>query len=254
MEFDRIRSSEPVRRRRGPELQERAHERLADTPNNSALLTLMRRGAEEPVRFHTSGGAADAAEALGAKAFTVGHDVAFGPGRFAPETREGRRLIAHELTHVAQQEAEGPRLQRDGEEGQEELEPGYLSGMDARIREQIQRRLKLFKEAGEEIEIGPFEEIQSKHGTMPWAENAEIEIPQPDWNAPPTFTYDVEAESKKPQTYRLHQRLAGGFELVDVLNKKVLLRFRDTGLVIPDSRSRSSTATSTRGRSSRPTS
>ncbi|HKD12740.1 MAG TPA: hypothetical protein VKE50_11720, partial [Thermoanaerobaculia bacterium] len=62
----------------------------------------------------------------------------------------------------------------------------------------------------------------------------EIEIPQPDWNAPPTFTWDTEAKQEKPRTYRLHQRLAGGFELVDVLNKKVLLRFRDTGLVIPD--------------------
>jgi len=234
MELDRIRSSEPARWRKVPESREGALERSADTPSNSALLALMRRGAAEQVRFHTSGRAADAAEALGAKAFTIGHDVAFASGRFAPETREGRRLIAHELTHVAQQEAEGPRLQRDGEEGEEELEPGYLRGMDARIREQIQRRLKMFKEAGEEIEIGPFETLRSKYGAMPWAENAEIEIPQPDWNAPPTLSYDIESETKAPRTYRLHQRLPGGFELVDVLNKKVLLEFRGTGLVIPD--------------------
>jgi hypothetical protein len=38
-----------------------------------------------------------------ANAYTVGHDIVFGDGRFAPGTHEGRRLIAHELTHVVQQ-------------------------------------------------------------------------------------------------------------------------------------------------------
>src|SRR5262249_46088785 len=37
--------------------------------------------------------------------YTVGHDIVFGAGRFAPHTGEGRRLIAHELTHVVQQSA-----------------------------------------------------------------------------------------------------------------------------------------------------
>jgi Domain of unknown function (DUF4157) len=55
------------------------------------------------VRVHTDQTAAAQAEALGAKAFTVGNDIAFAEGRYNPGTTEGRRLLAHELTHVAQQ-------------------------------------------------------------------------------------------------------------------------------------------------------
>src|SRR5262249_30158841 len=41
-------------------------------------------------------------------ALTVGNDIAFGPGQYAPETPSGRRLLAHELTHVVQQSKMGP--------------------------------------------------------------------------------------------------------------------------------------------------
>jgi len=57
------------------------------------------------VRVHTDGQAADAARALGALAFTFGRDVVFGAGQYRPETVAGRRLLAHELTHVVQQGA-----------------------------------------------------------------------------------------------------------------------------------------------------
>jgi hypothetical protein len=55
------------------------------------------------VRVHTDARAAASAHALGARAFTLGRDIFFGQGLYAPETTQGRRLIAHELTHVAQQ-------------------------------------------------------------------------------------------------------------------------------------------------------
>jgi hypothetical protein len=55
------------------------------------------------VRIHTGPKAADSAQAIGAAAYTVGNDIVFGPGGFAPETHDGRQLIAHELTHVLQQ-------------------------------------------------------------------------------------------------------------------------------------------------------
>lgn len=53
-------------------------------------------------RVHTGGDSAQAAAELGARAFTTGHDVHFGRGEFAPGTKEGDRLIAHELAHVVQ--------------------------------------------------------------------------------------------------------------------------------------------------------
>jgi Domain of unknown function (DUF4157) len=56
------------------------------------------------VRIHTGARAAAMAESLQARAFAVGRDVVFGASEFAPETSRGRELIAHELTHVVQQE------------------------------------------------------------------------------------------------------------------------------------------------------
>lgn len=55
------------------------------------------------VRIHTDRRAAESARALGARAYTIGSDIYFGAGEYRPGTREGRRLIAHELAHVAQQ-------------------------------------------------------------------------------------------------------------------------------------------------------
>jgi hypothetical protein len=56
------------------------------------------------VRVHTDARSAESAQAVNALAYTVGRDVVFGAGRYAPQTSEGRRLIAHELTHVVQQQ------------------------------------------------------------------------------------------------------------------------------------------------------
>ncbi|HWW75932.1 MAG TPA: DUF4157 domain-containing protein [Pyrinomonadaceae bacterium] len=55
------------------------------------------------VRVHTDAHAAESAGELNALAYTVGSNVVFGAGRYRPETAEGRRLLAHELTHTLQQ-------------------------------------------------------------------------------------------------------------------------------------------------------
>jgi len=55
------------------------------------------------VRIHTGGQAADAARGIDARAYTLGRDVAFAAGEYSPGDPEGRRLLAHELAHVAQQ-------------------------------------------------------------------------------------------------------------------------------------------------------
>ena len=64
------------------------------------------------VRLHTHGSAAAAAGAIGARAFTVANDIGFASGEFRPRQPEGRRLIAHELAHVAQQRAGPPTVRR----------------------------------------------------------------------------------------------------------------------------------------------
>lgn len=57
------------------------------------------------VRVHTGADAVRSAEALRARAYTVGQHVAFGAGEYRPQHPEGRRLLAHELSHVVQQRA-----------------------------------------------------------------------------------------------------------------------------------------------------
>ena len=84
------------------------------------------------VRIHDDARAAETAASIDASAFTVGQDVAFGPGRYAPRTAAGRELLAHELAHVVQQR--GPRLRgvvvdpERGEASVGEAAPGVLLG------------------------------------------------------------------------------------------------------------------------------
>ena len=59
------------------------------------------------VRVHSSVAAEQSAKDVNAHAYTVGTNIVFGAGRFAPGTHEGRRLLAHELTHVVQQTGGG---------------------------------------------------------------------------------------------------------------------------------------------------
>ncbi|HEX8116194.1 MAG TPA: DUF4157 domain-containing protein, partial [Pyrinomonadaceae bacterium] len=55
------------------------------------------------VRVHTNTQAAESARSVNALAYTVGNNVVFGAGQYAPETEKGKELLAHELTHVLQQ-------------------------------------------------------------------------------------------------------------------------------------------------------
>jgi len=64
------------------------------------------------VRLHTDANGASAARSVNAKAFTLGSDVAFAAGQYSPETTGGKRLLAHELTHVVQQGGTKSTVQR----------------------------------------------------------------------------------------------------------------------------------------------
>lgn len=55
------------------------------------------------VRIHTDSRAADLNAGINARAFTHGSDIYFNRGEYAPDSGEGRKLLAHELTHVVQQ-------------------------------------------------------------------------------------------------------------------------------------------------------
>lgn len=81
--------------------------RRAGEPLDPATRTLMESYlgySFDNVRVHTDEQAAAAAQSVDAVAFTLGQDVVFDRGQYAPTTSEGRDLLAHELTHVTQQE------------------------------------------------------------------------------------------------------------------------------------------------------
>ncbi|MGB9180969.1 MAG: DUF4157 domain-containing protein [Pyrinomonadaceae bacterium] len=83
------------------------------------------------VRVHTDAKAVSSARALGAHAYTVGSDIAFGEG-YAPQTKAGRWMLGHELAHVVQQEggthgsglAESPRHEHEADRAADTVTQG----------------------------------------------------------------------------------------------------------------------------------
>ncbi len=63
------------------------------------------------VRVHTGTASADAAGAVGAKAYTIGQDIHFGAGQFDPSSSGGEHLLAHEVAHTVQQRGGSPTRQ-----------------------------------------------------------------------------------------------------------------------------------------------
>lgn len=88
--------------------------RAPGQPLDAPALRLMEAGFHrsfDQVRIHTDDRAASSARAVNALAYTVGNHVVFDRGQYDATSRAGQRLLAHELTHVVQQQSMGPRPQ-----------------------------------------------------------------------------------------------------------------------------------------------
>jgi hypothetical protein len=88
--------------------------RRAGQPLDASTLSHMEsrfRRSFDHVRIHTDPDAASSARDVGALAYTVGPNIVFDSGRYAPGTSAGKRLLAHELTHTIQQSS-AQQLQR----------------------------------------------------------------------------------------------------------------------------------------------
>ncbi|MGB8886250.1 MAG: DUF4157 domain-containing protein [Candidatus Korobacteraceae bacterium] len=73
------------------------------------------------IRIHHDERASRSARAVNAHAYTVGHHIAFAAGKYAPETTDGRTLLAHELAHTIQQQG----VQARKPDISAEKNPGY---------------------------------------------------------------------------------------------------------------------------------
>lgn len=87
------------------------------------------------VRIHADTRAAESARAVQARAYTVGRDIVFATGEYSPDTSDGKRLLAHELTHVVQQRAVGvapvvARAEKAWSEGSQQIADALHEAMD----------------------------------------------------------------------------------------------------------------------------
>jgi Domain of unknown function (DUF4157) len=89
------------------------------------------------VRVYSGAAAEQSTRDVTAHAYTMGHHIVFGAGRFAPGTRDGMRLIAHELTHVVQQSGAGAGS-------------GSPSGV-------LQRKLRSGASPAPDVDLGPLQ-------------------------------------------------------------------------------------------------
>ena len=108
------------------------------------------------VRIHDGNHADRASRAIGARAFTLGRDIAFARGEFRPGTGAGRRLIAHELAHVLDDRSPEPTARRDlALQPQGPIEPETkLTGDE--IQQAIDFNKKRFKKQ-DQIELAFYE-------------------------------------------------------------------------------------------------
>ena len=119
------------------------------------------------VKIHRDKNAAELNDAIGAQAFTTGEDIYFNEGKYRPETSTGKHLLAHELTHVVQQNAglKQPDIQKQPappptwadkvKSAHDKIAAGKISAAEAEF-------LNLFKEA---VPDSGFEKINIVQGS-----------------------------------------------------------------------------------------
>lgn len=113
------------------------------------------------IRIHTGPQAAAATEAINARAFTVGNHVAFNEGEYDPGSSEGKRLLAHELTHVRQQ-TEGAVSMLPKADAKLAIDPDPTLEREAEMTAQeVVKERRTVTRMGTEIHVQPKLEVSS---------------------------------------------------------------------------------------------
>jgi hypothetical protein len=112
------------------------------------------------VRIHTNSHAAESARSVSARAYTVGNEIVFGAGQYAPGGSSGMSLLAHELVHVVQQNP-GPQVQRKCHACDEEDKQLRKSGSVLQRREGpvIQRQCSACREEEKKLRRSPSDDL-----------------------------------------------------------------------------------------------
>ena len=95
------------------------------------------------VRIHTGNEAEESARNVSAKAYTTGNNIVFNKGQYNPSSADGKKLLAHELTHVVQQKGDDPewlnRVAQLTEKKQEEEKPVSIVGKATKTKNKTSR-------------------------------------------------------------------------------------------------------------------
>jgi len=130
------------------------------------------------VRVHSDMRAANVARSINARAFTLGRDVVFGAGEYSPETSLGRKLLAHELTHVVQQNSapvSAKQIQRDDDDGVPAQQPPATAaptlnfgtvGATLTRGDTLIATVNFTANAGETMNVTRWRYITTNHGTV----------------------------------------------------------------------------------------
>ncbi|MDA4121768.1 MAG: DUF4157 domain-containing protein [Thaumarchaeota archaeon] len=127
------------------------------------------------VRIHRDAAANESSRAVGALAYTLGRNIVFAQGQFAPDTEAGKRLLAHELVHVLQQSSTTLGTPRAGERevGNPERElttaAGFRTPLSGPSGDQLSRRTSKVSSFTTLIQRDP-----APSGTVP-ADDAKID-------------------------------------------------------------------------------
>lgn len=122
------------------------------------------------VRVHNDAQAAESSQAVKARAFTVGRDIVFSRGRYAPGTSEGKRLLAHELTHVVQQNSKVSIRRKVNTVEQAPAKKDSESTLDVFRTMAKEDALKIKKIFQDNLYLGPYNQREIMAIIRKWAE------------------------------------------------------------------------------------
>ena len=132
------------------------------------------------VRIHTDGAANNMNNQLGANAFAYGNDVFFRSNKYNPSSQEGKRLLAHELTHTIQQKGLG---------GSDMVERSIIQGEKIRYRTITWADFELEAPEGSSHDAAVFSGVELAQGDN-WISSSWSQTSDTDYTATITFNRD----------------------------------------------------------------
>ena len=109
------------------------------------------------VNIHTGGNAIQMSRELGAKAFTVGNDIYFNQGQFNPHSNSGKHLLAHELTHVVQQNGNSAAHTAQAKVVQRQEHDSQTSAASMTLDEELEATRSALASIHEQMSTGIFD-------------------------------------------------------------------------------------------------